>query len=773
MTDPLIEFLAGRPDATTFLPPRELEGASRAIFGDSEWLLPRPYRIHFVNESDPITVGFPVASSAALSELAARAEIWLNEEIRSQSDSRHRRDKAQSSFQAYITHLLLMTENAMQSNLLNDYHGILWLLHSRDLAAGFASIPRRVAQAGHSNGDLIKYRTFANWAAEVRKGMAALAERLAATLDGEEKRAVALVELLIDNVLILTEEFVSRDFRELRSYLGGHLRRDPTQFRDQIESLRSSAEEVINSDPFFRAATEVIGIDPSVPVGIGHIFDRDFRRLLLEHPTLRGKLAAPEVTFLDDIARRLGQFGILNQLRGGVRMMETGPTGETVAAGNPEIVYSRSTRPIDFGRPGVVDPMVHRFGLMYDISSFSETLSDIARLGVRGEVTAYRQMVVFQRRLESITERHRLQFEKFLGDGAFYTSRRALRLVHAAIEIQRYYAEMRRRGFAFNKGLRIAVNYGYYRLLPTQRRPGTNDRVMEFYGPGVVELSRLTTGKATKEIQELETFLITHGYDATAVQDFFAPLARGADVVDPRMHEREFYAYVNANGHLVNEGMVASSTLVEAISAELVEEGVRDLVELRTDLGDYVAFPSPANEVEYVGVRLIGRVALKGLAELDVAEIIAAAPGVLEASPIEEPGTLIEELRRELVSRATVNRPLSAAIAERETSERPIDRDIAICATEGTTDWLVMLGEWDAVADALCKSISLSGSELERLLGIDLPLTVGGLKERRNSLRNLYRKMSVIKSVPAVQLGPLRQRRNFAAFVLSQPVEKM
>ena len=92
---------------------------------------------------------------------------------------------------------------------------------------------------------------------------------------------------------------------------------------------------------------------------------------------------------------------------------------------------------MDFGRPGVVDPMVHRFGMIYDISKFSETLGNIRRGGEKEEIKSYRQMLMFQRKLDAIAERHLLQFEKFLGDGAFYTTRRALRIVRAAVEIQR------------------------------------------------------------------------------------------------------------------------------------------------------------------------------------------------------------------------------------------------------------------------------------------------------------------------------------------------
>src|SRR5467141_2008834 len=101
--------------------------------------------------------------------------------------------------------------------------------------------------------------------------------------------------------------------------------------------------------------------------------------------------------------------------------------------------------------------MVHRFGLIYDISAFSETLGNIRRGGRKEEVSSYRQMLLFQRKLESIAARHLLVFEKFLGDGAFYTTRRALRLLRAAVEIQRFYSELTRKGFAYNTGLLMGL----------------------------------------------------------------------------------------------------------------------------------------------------------------------------------------------------------------------------------------------------------------------------------------------------------------------------
>ncbi|MEZ5313418.1 MAG: hypothetical protein R2862_07045 [Thermoanaerobaculia bacterium] len=124
------------------------------------------------------------------------------------------------------------------------------------------------------------------------------------------------------------------------------------------------------------------------------------------------------------------------------------------------------------------------------------------------------------------------------------------------MQIQRAYREALAKGFPFCTGLRIALNHGQYRLLPIQigSREEGGDRY-EFFGHGVVELTRLTTGKASREIDEIRNLLITQGYPEATVNRFFAPmLRRNVDVIDKREEARGFYAYINPNGSLVNEG---------------------------------------------------------------------------------------------------------------------------------------------------------------------------------------------------------------------------
>src|SRR5439155_7126853 len=287
---------------------------------------------------------------------------------------------------------------------------------------------------------------------------------------------------------------------------------------------------------------------------------------------------------------------------------------------------------------------------------------------------SYRQMLLFQRRLDTIAQRHRLLFEKFLGDGAFYTTRRAAGLIRGAIEIQRFYAEMRKKGFAFNKGLRIALNFGYYRLLP-MKGTSSSEKITEFYGPGIVELSRLTTGKANKEIEEFASFLVAHGYEPSKVQNFFSPLARGFDVIDHEQHAREFYAYVNVNGHLVNEGIVASMSLLQELSGELASEG-QQLYRLRSPWGMYFGFDPAVTGLEFVVVRLIGMVSLKGLDDVEVGEVVPFAPGEVEAVPLDSAEPLVMLLRQEYHQRDQTG---GMAASAETTHEKLIPSEIVVC----------------------------------------------------------------------------------------------
>ena len=786
MPQALIEFLSSRPEVATFLLPIDLPRTIEELFPRSDNLLPEPYKIFPADETQTPSFGFPLAETAAIKELDSKLDRWLTEEVAWQVvRNQSAKEKVQLALNAYIGPLIKLAENAMMSNLLSDYHAVFWLAHSFDLARQFNSIPRRVAildtQQGRTQGDALKYRIFARWCTETRDHMTQLANRAASILDGEEQRCLAFFRLLQDNVLILTEEFIGPDLRELRSFITGYLRRDFQQFRDGFERLRNITTDLMLRDRTFRAAMPMFGVNPDQTLNTGVILDNRFQAFLFDHPSVQNVMNREDREQFQLIARRLREFGILNQLRRGITWMSTTADGKVLSADKRNgTAYSRSTRPMDFGKQGVVDPLIHRFGLIYDISNFTETLGNIRRGGRKEEITSYRQMLLFQRRMETIAQRHRLQFEKFLGDGAFYTTRRALQLLRAAIEIQRFYADFRKKGFVFNKGLRIALNFGYYRLLP-MKSGASGERITEFYGPGIVELSRLTTGKANKEIEEFASFLIAHGYDQAKVQSFFAPLAKGVDVIDHTQHAREYYAYVNVNGHLVNEGIVASMPLLLELSSELNAEA-QQLFRIKSPWGAYIGFDPSINGVEYIGMRLLGTVSLKGLDDIEVGEAVPFAPGEAEAVPLAGAEAFERLLRREYHQQHGDTVTVGDSTGDygqpkvgETTHERLVPTEIVVCIRPDNTPigGEVLIGEWDPLSDDVRNPVRLPHADFQRLFSLQGKLDADTLSRNKQTVRDIYLRLSDHIYTPAVQLATYRMDDAYAAFVLGDVVEKL
>ncbi|MGZ8830774.1 MAG: hypothetical protein ACXW2Q_10425, partial [Thermoanaerobaculia bacterium] len=263
----LSTYFAQRTDATTFLLQEDLERTVEEIFPRPDEALPAPYNIYPADETQAPTLGFPVLDSPVMHDLDARLDRWLTEEIvwqvRRQESSR---EKAVLAFTAYLGQLMKVAENALLSNLLNDYHAVFWLAHSLDLSRQFSSIPRRVSaldsQIGRLQGDPLKYRLFSRWAADTREQLTQIAARASTILDGEEQRGLQFFRMLQDGVLILTDEFIGPDLRELRSFVTGHLRRDFQSFRDSLERLRETTVDLLMRDRSFRGVLPLFGVNP-------------------------------------------------------------------------------------------------------------------------------------------------------------------------------------------------------------------------------------------------------------------------------------------------------------------------------------------------------------------------------------------------------------------------------------------------------------------------------------------------------------------------------
>ena len=83
-----------------------------------------------------------------------------------------------------------------------------------------------------------------------------------------------------DDVLILTEEFIGPDLRELRSFVNGYLRRDFQAFRDSIERMREIALDLLQTRPHLPRVAAAVRRD----VRSGHPDGAAARHALSELP---------------------------------------------------------------------------------------------------------------------------------------------------------------------------------------------------------------------------------------------------------------------------------------------------------------------------------------------------------------------------------------------------------------------------------------------------------------------------------------------------------
>jgi hypothetical protein len=743
----LIQFLRQRQEAFPFRRNIDLRQFLNDAIGGAAELLPVPAKIFLIDELEPKGFGFAVTKSPTVDELETRFQKWLEEELTARSDATARRRDLLSG---YRDHLVKLARNAQESSVLADYHAVFWLLHTQQIARAFATFMRKTIDAGMSReeADRLKYALHAKWTNAVRDALP----------------VKGFVQLVLDNALIAGEEFISPDLRELRSYVQGYLRRDFNDFRKAFDTLRTTATTLLAKDRMLRRAVSLLGYPESLAPHVVALLDARVWQLLGEHPSFK---APSELSMIDTAARKLLEFFVVQSLRRGIIWMTTTAEGENIAEDNSGTMYSRAIRPMNFGRRGVVEPIVYRYGLVYDITSFTETLGEIARGGKGEEQSSYRQMLEFQRELAEITRKHGLQFEKFLGDGAFYTSRRATRTAHAAIEVQQFYSNARAKGFAFNKGMRVALNYGYYRLLPMQvSADGT--QIMEFYGPGIVELSRLTTGKATKELEDIQHLLLAHGYDQNDVYRFFAPLSRSVDHTDASEQQREFYAYVNENGHLINEGIVVSIPFLRQLSTE-IEEDAQKIYRLRAPWNVYLGFPSSIERSGYIGIRLLGSVSLKGIGMQDIGEIVWLSEQEAEISLIDEPKPLLQLLQQER-NRSAARTMNAAAMHDTEVGTA----DLVVCeahAQSGSAP-VILVGEWDPVSEEVRRPIRLDEVQAERY-GLAVPLTAQAVESQSIAYQKLYRTLSRIETLPSFSVDAIRHNTNFNGFIIGATVEPL
>jgi|CXWL01.1.fsa_nt_gi class 3 adenylate cyclase len=624
----------------TFL--RQTDEEIRRLFPEAQRVLPRPQRIFTEVEAATPFYGFPILATPDLDTLAIALEDCLVAEEEKEVAILRRVAFDQKTFNAAWERYLALLARALENVTLSSYGrlfpSVFWLFHSRSVARLLKNTPKRIARLdtniGRDHGDSLKYKVFHRYLDRVLQVSYDLANRLAGdTEELEEELFPPLLTAMRDNVLVFTEDHVSPDLAELASYFAGYLRVDGRDLRARLEALAQwhTVQLQVERDLREQAAFHT----GSAPEGNGRdlLYRPGYLAYLATRPAYDPRtLPRPDqIPVWEGLLLKLKEFelllGLRRQLvvllRQGNDLVIRDRDLERTWIGQQRQKVSAMTRPLDFMAPWVVDPQVSRCGMIYDITDFTELISTHRRAAIEDQDRAFRTMFRFQRKVNRMAVALRLKLEKYLGDGAFYSAREARRMLIFAIQVQRAYRDALREGFPFNRGMRIGINFGQYRLIPIQGSQVGGERY-EFFGHGVIELSRLVTGKATREIDELKNMLVNQGYPEATVDRFFAPLTRkNLDVVNKGEEARSFYSYINPNGTLVNEGIVATGQYLKRLHDDVTDQG--PLWRLSEGDRQYVVAGFNEGGTEYlVGFRRLGIANLKGLDRIAVYEIIDA-----------------------------------------------------------------------------------------------------------------------------------------------------
>ncbi len=636
-----------------YLTPEEVGGGWCDIFPALATSLPAPFPIFGRDEESVVTWGYPVLLSDGVLKLRRDLDglIRAEMEYRTQPQTGNGDDKQRMMAQRERYHKSISA--TLENVFMNDYHrglvDLFLLFHSGEVCRALSKLPRSspTSRGGRRRPGTGDYRqSIATIIADLlRRAALTAVDHLRKLAEVQVTPTVTpLLGIICRDQLLLMESRPPSQLSQLRGYI-------QAQFRQRADAVETANREVLER------LRDLVSRQPEVGnllrMAVGSSLKLDRPEALLEPRLLDAihtsgladiiNLSRVQMDLLRDLGMRLKTFELLAALRRRILPMQRHGTTLVLAGPSSATPIAKTSRPYDFTAPGVVDSSIRRFGLIYDLSNFTTVLEEVRKAGRMAEERALQFMYVFQNRLEAIRRRRRLTFEKFLGDGAFYTSRRALRVIAAACEIQHVYEQLRGVGFPFNHGIRIAVNYGVFRLLP-MLHPGPEAKRFEFFGHGIVELARLTTGKSTREISDIAEFLIHSGYDPSEVDLFLSPLVSVRSGHE-EISTRPYAATLDNHGELVNEGIVVALPFIEELELE-IDTANLSMVTIDNVRWAFLPVDPGLPDTLYVGFRYLGVARLKGLPPQELAEAIVwpELPGDAEEIVFERP--LIGLLRR-------------------------------------------------------------------------------------------------------------------------------
>jgi len=744
----------------------EVAGGWRDLFPKLAACLPPPYPIFGSDEEQVVTHGYPVLRSDGIRQLHRSLDTLVGAEVeyRLASELDQTADKRGVMAERNRLHrsLSLIMENVFMNDYGRGMTEVFLLYLSSEVVRAVSHVPKLVRMADRlSDDDATRHR-------QVIAGILGGLIQRAAHGASDRLRTLAQVRLaprtspllgmICSDHLLLTESRLTEQMASLDPYLRA-------LFRTDLATLNSVLEHAIGRLSHLMARQSALGELLASAAGIRIDLTRSWT--LLEPRLLKALFTADlldsigltktQAAAFRDLGLNLKRFELLAALRRRIVIMVR--RGNQLVLAEPSVrgPIAPTTRPYDFTSPGVVDTSVRRFGLVYDLTNFTAILEEVRKKGRISEEKALQFMYVFQNRLEEIRHDHRLIFEKFLGDGGFYSSRRALRVLAAACEIQQAYDRLRRSGFPFDQGIRIALNHGVYRLLP-MLGSDREIRRFEFFGHGIVELSRLTTGKSSREIAEIAEFLIHAGYDVSVVESFLAPIAE-ARSADRSSKDRPYTVALDGHGELVNEGIVLTLDFVEHLEQEL---DVPSFTEVAEHGARWLLFPlDPDRPGPFqVGLRFLGVARLKGLAPLELVEASVWPEIPADARIISEGSSLVTLLRR--LGQGSVD-PAAADGG----AASIIDEDLVIVTyldPDGSRCWV--FGRHRAGDDVLLQAIHMPMQI--PFMNDDEPVETW-LFRNRFELERLYQGVRRTDAGTTIPVSPLRSKKGYVGCFLAAP----
>jgi len=631
------------PSPPFFLSEEDVRGNWETLLPELASVLPEPYPVYDSTEERVVQWGYPIAMTEMLRKINAQLNGLVDREVRYRLEVEGADQRAVTTArELWSTSITKLFENAQLNDYGRGFVEILLLLISAQIQTALRTVPGAVRRLrGNSvDGDKLRIQLGIRLGAMVIRAFSMAADELRSLIDSPARREGSpLLGLLFRDPLLLVESSLPESSERLANLL-------PGRFDGKIQELIATAHAA--ETPMSKLLLDRRDIRGMLEEACPCELDMKSFSLLqpcllkmLEASTLLRKfgMSREQAHQLKAVGLHLKAVELVARLRRVLLPIVRSEDGIlSLLRNRKSLPIAASTRPLDFTMQGVVETSVFRFGVIYDLRDFSEVMEEIRKHGRQFEESALQFMYVFQGKTEKIARRRRLRFEKFLGDGAFLTSRRARRALAAALEIQAVYTDLRDRGFPFSKGMRVALNAGLYHLLP-MRTSSSGRPEYEFFGHGIVELARLSTGKSTREVHEVAQMLMGRGYDPESVEEFLRPLmeVRGEQTEEI---QRPFPAYLDPHGELINEGIALSFDFIEELEKEL---GPTELSEGKYDHLHWLVLEL-LDEGLTVGLRFIGTARLKGLEPMELIEAIRWTGG--ETVMLEQKVGLKSLLRR-------------------------------------------------------------------------------------------------------------------------------